>query len=176
MSDYGDALLYKFEHHRGPMSGQGRGNGRPFKGIIGEVPCVWIGWVVGTARRMGISPDALRLEWSGEPLTMASVQLTYGVRWFWVCPMCGRRCEALFSIGGRQGCRKCHHLGYRSQCNRPGSPWPVLDLAFSRSGPVIGNRYWPGDNADALAKALAAHLKGLLTNALASLEVYPTDG
>jgi hypothetical protein len=37
-----------------------------------------------------------------------------GVRDWFGCPACGRRCAILYALGGRFRCRGCHHLTYRS--------------------------------------------------------------
>ncbi len=67
-----------------------------------------------------------------------------GLRYWWLCPSCGRRCADLY--GGRYFlCRKCHDLTYRTaQCGN-----------LSES---IGNRMW------AIRKRLKA--KGWLTDPL----------
>jgi hypothetical protein len=37
-----------------------------------------------------------------------------GLRWWFSCPMCGRRVAKLYLGGRRFGCRTCHNLTYRS--------------------------------------------------------------
>jgi hypothetical protein len=78
----------------------------------------------------GEAVEDVRLEIGGKPLKIVSVKLTFGTRHYWLCPRCGRRCEAVYFLGKYAGCRVCLHLGYRSQCHAPGTPWRWLDNAL----------------------------------------------
>jgi len=44
-----------------------------------------------------------------------------GLRWWFICPRCGRRAQKLYHPpgGNRFGCRNCHHLTYRSRSHGP---------------------------------------------------------
>jgi len=38
-----------------------------------------------------------------------------GLRWWWLCPLCSRRVNALYLIHARMACRKCQGLAYASE-------------------------------------------------------------
>lgn len=38
-----------------------------------------------------------------------------GLRWWWVCPRCGRNATALYFAHAPMGCRICHDLAYHSE-------------------------------------------------------------
>jgi hypothetical protein len=118
--------------HRGPKNGEGKGPGRPWQGIVEETTCLWVTWFISLAHSQGKTPPELGLQVNGHTLAYASVPLTYGRRWYFLCPHCGRRCEALYLLGGRLACRKCLRLGYRSQTHVPGSPAIEWDRIFDR--------------------------------------------
>ena len=61
-------------------------------------------------------------------------QLTFGRRYWFLCPRCGRRCEAVYTLGRDVGCRRCLRLGYKSQTHRPSSWWPWFDAVWDRDG------------------------------------------
>lgn len=113
--------------HPGPQAGHGRSHGRPFAGVVEDTPCLWVTWFRALARGYGKTPGELQIEANGAPLRFISRRLTYGERWYFVCPRCGRLCEALYLLRSGYACRKCHHLGYRSQVHRPGSPEVAFD-------------------------------------------------
>ena len=134
----GDDVLNKFGRMpwdggmRGPMPGEGRGPGRPWGGIVEDTPVIWITWLVALAKKGGRPVEGLRVEVAGTVLTVTHVELTFGRRYYFRCPECWRRCEAIYFLGQRVACRKCLSLGYRSQTHRPGSPWATADYVFSR--------------------------------------------
>jgi hypothetical protein len=124
-------LVDKLRHHRGPDPGEGRSHGRPWRGIVEDTPCVWVTWVTAACKRLGRSvPQAIIID--GVRVPLVSVQLTFGRRYYFRAPCCGRRVEALFFLDSDVGCRQCLHLGYESQVRRPGSVWQVLDDLFDR--------------------------------------------
>jgi hypothetical protein len=104
-----DAVLDRARKQRGPVFG--RGPGRPWNGIVEHTPCLWITWVADVTKRVGISPDQMEVEFYGVPIEMTPVQLTFGIRWYFLCPRCGRRCEAVY-YAGAVGCRVCLRLGW----------------------------------------------------------------
>jgi len=85
---------------RGPRPGDGASAGRPWAGLVEETPALWVTWFVATAKRLGW-PLPLGLNVGGRPVRMTSIPLTYGPRWYWLCPECGRRIEALYILRGR---------------------------------------------------------------------------
>ena len=118
-------LEARLKHRRGPMPGigAGRGPGRPWAGIVEETRAVWVTWLTDYARQTG-KPIPQGLTFSqGSYVPIVGVRLTFGTRYFFKCPECGRRCEAVYILGRRVACRKCLHLGYRSQASRAGSAW-----------------------------------------------------
>ena len=108
---------------RGPVFG--RGPGRPWRGIVERTLCLWVTWITEACRRVGVSPGDLGVSFAGERLETTTVELTFGERWYWVCPRCGRRCEVVY-YAGEVGCRVCLRLGYVSQCHQRTSPWLLL--------------------------------------------------
>ncbi|WP_411705401.1 hypothetical protein [Edaphovirga cremea] len=49
------------------------------------------------------------------PLSLDKTKLTFGERWWYLCPACDRRVGILYAIGESLACRCCHGLHYRSQ-------------------------------------------------------------
>ena len=39
-----------------------------------------------------------------------------GIRPWFACPGCGKRCAVLYELGGHFRCQECHHLTYGSTC------------------------------------------------------------
>lgn len=144
MDDVNDLFQRAFLRRRGPMPGYGRSSGRPWAGIVEETPAIWVTWVTGACKRAGVDPFTMRLVFNGQPLYMTSVELTFGTRYYWLCPRCGNRCEAIYSAG-RVGCRECLHLGYESQVTRSASPFRTLNQIFSRRGYGLPRRYNPSE-------------------------------
>lgn len=129
-----DALIHKAMHQRGPGPGEGRSHGTPWRGIVEETPHIYVTWLVQGAKAMGRPiPSAIYID--GKRVDIVSVELTFGARYYFLAPCCGRRTEALYFLGDEVGCRKCLHLGYRSQAHRPGSVWAYLAMAFDKSSP-----------------------------------------
>lgn len=46
-----------------------------------------------------------------------------GVRWWFMCPACNRRCALLYYTGSVWTCRKCLGLHYKSQQSTKTDPW-----------------------------------------------------
>ena len=154
---------------RGPMSGCGRGPGRPWGGIVERTPSLWITWIVEGCRRAGKDPLAFRVEVDGVHLRMTTVQLTFGLRYYWLCPLCGRRCEAIF-FTRRVGCRKCLRLGYLSQTHRPNSALGVLDRLFTRRAPEIPGIHGSRHYSDQDTVTVAEFVRGLRQEFKAQLQ------
>lgn len=115
----------------GPYTGRGRGPGRPWAGLVEETPALWVGWFVALARLAGKPLPAAILV--GETrIDITAARLTFGNRHYFRCPRCHRRCEAVYILGRVPACRKCHHLGHRSQAQRASSIWAVIDVLFDR--------------------------------------------
>lgn len=143
-----DTLLHKIMSRRGPLPGDGRSHGRPWRGIVEETPAVWVNWITEASKRAGRPvPGAIRIDGdSGYSLRvpLVGVQLTYGIRYYFLAPCCGRRVEALYFLGPEVGCRKCLHLGYRSQVYRPGSAWLYMSRIYHRRS--LWHRWeWPAN-------------------------------
>lgn len=60
---------------------------------------------------------------------------------FVLCPACGSRRRALFWVGGRLACRRCHRLPYQSQTH---GHWtgPLVDVLEARC-PLLAGRPGP---------------------------------
>ena len=123
-------LVHQATGQRGPVFG--RGPGRKWGGIVERTPCLWITGIKDACKAAGISPDAIRVAFYGTELEMTYVELTFGRRWYWLCPRCGRRCEAVY-VTDVVGCRVCLRLGYLSQSRRKTSAWLWLERLFTRS-------------------------------------------
>jgi len=96
MSEF-DAMLAKIGHQRGPTQGWGNnGRGKPFAGIVEDTTSFWVGWLVDAARAAGIEPQSVRVAFCNVPLTITPVKVGFGTRYYWRCPECDRRCEAVF--------------------------------------------------------------------------------
>lgn len=124
----------------GPMAGHGRGPGRPWRGLCEETPQLWVGWVVNLAR-MTANAVPVALLVAGVRIPIPGVRLTFGVRYYFRCPRCHRRCEAVYILGRVPACRKCHHLGYQSQARRNSSIYGVLDALAGRDAWDKPKRY-----------------------------------
>jgi len=154
-----DARLAKLGHQRGPGPGMGRSAGRPWNGIVEDTPALWVGWIVEGYKRLG-RPLPERL-WVGiTPVALAWVQLTFGRRYYFLCPHCGRRCETLYFLGGRFACRKCLRLGYRSQTRRPGSAYAWLDWVFGREKDIF--RRWHPAERDVTDETVLHELRHMI--------------
>ena len=139
--------LQRGDWGRGPVRGFGRSHGRPFNGIVEDTPALWVTWIVAITTATG-KPPPVAIVVSGERVAITSVRLTFGDRFYFVCPRCHHRREAIYIMGRRPACRSCHHLGYRSQAARAGSMVAALDAILGRPALVPG-RY--GFDATVLA-------------------------
>ena len=56
-----------------------------------------------------------------EQVKFAAVPLSYGVRYYFRCPSCGRHCGKLYLPDGARwwACRTCHDLTYHSRIGNP---------------------------------------------------------
>lgn len=174
-----DELWARVRAARGPGPGEGRGPGRPWRGIVEETTCIWVQWVVNACKRLGRTvPDSLGAD--GAPVLIVPVHLTYGVRYYFLCPQCARKVEALYFLPGEFGCRKCLRLGYRSQARRSGSIYRYLDLTFDRRS-LLSQRYEDVDNpivADVvkpLRKMMAKRIEAMLSRVTVADEDPPID-
>lgn len=174
-----DAIWAQIHSARGPGPGEGRGPGRPWRGIVEDVPCLWVQWIVNACKRLGRPvPDSLGAD--GAPVLIVPVQLTYGVRYYFMCPQCARKVEALYFLPGAFGCRKCLHLGYRSQTQRIGSIYRALDFVFDRR-PLLSQRYEDNDNpivqdvVRPLRRMLAARIEAMLSRVAFADEATPLN-
>lgn len=118
-------------HQRGPMPGHGRGPGRPWRGIVEETPALWVTWVVAAGRASGRGVP-LRIKIGDVWIPMPGVRVGFGVRYYFRCPRCRRKCEAIYLLAGVPACRKCHRLGYRCQARRWSSVYAILSPLFDR--------------------------------------------
>lgn len=143
--------------HRGPHGGDGRNPaGQRWNGIVEDTAALWVTWFVALARGQGLTPPALGLlQCNGHVLHFTSRRLTYGDRWYFLCPYCGRRCEALYILGKYVACRRCLRLGYRSQAHVAGSPEILWNMALDPHGP-LPRRYF---GAGPLRKQFEAMLR-----------------
>jgi len=147
---------------RGPWPGQGANAHTPWWGLCEETPQVWASWLADWWRRTtgGPLPErppfTLHHDRTGE-VELEGVRCTFGYRWYFTCPLCGRRTEVLYQ--GRRGlaCRRCNRLGYRSQTRRATAPVGLLWLDWRRHF----GRYWGDDR-------MLAELAGELKEAVAS--------
>lgn len=161
-----ETLVTRAFSQPGPMTGNGRGPGRPWGGIVEETPGIWITWIASAAKAAGIEPMTLQISFGGIVLQMTRVKLTFGWRYYWSCPLCARRCEAIYHAG-RVGCQRCLNLGYSSEAHRPNSARFVLDCLLSRRWPFEQRRRWNiPDNA---STAILAGLQGEFEKRLQAL-------
>lgn len=151
---------------RGPMTGEGRGSGKRWGGIVEQTPVIWVGWFVSAAKAAGIEPIAPQCSFGGIALQMTRVKLTFGWRYYWLCPQCRRRCEAIY-YNGRVGCQRCLNLGYSSEAHRPNSAGFLLDCILSRRWPFEQRRRW--DIPDQASAAILAALHGEFEKRLQAL-------
>lgn len=156
---------------RGPYQGGGRGPGRPWSGLVEETPALWVGWLVALARLAG-KPVPVAILVGDVRVNITAVRLTFGNRHYFKCPRCRRRCEAIYILARVPACRKCHHLGFRSQAQRASSIWAVLDVMFDRRALARPQRYDvdKGLLADVLAE-VRADLGARLASALDGITV-----
>jgi hypothetical protein len=170
---------------RGPWPGQGANAHAPWWGLVEETPQLWASWLAAWWRRKTGRPlpkqptFQLQHAATGE-IALESVRLTFGWRWYFRCPRCGRRTEVLYA--GRRGlaCRRCNRLGYRSQVRRAIAPGALLWLSWGRTFDRYGG-YGGGDGyADRtlaeLAKDLRRDMACALDRLFAGLWVTPTEG
>jgi hypothetical protein len=136
-------FVHRAFHQRGPI--WGRGPGKPWRGIVEYTQALWITWIINACKTLIIKPFDLNVKWHGVSISMDTVQLTFGMRYYWLCPQCDRRCEVVYKNGIEIGCRKCLHLGYLSQSHRPGSALGRLDRIYSRHLQRINGRYYPSE-------------------------------
>lgn len=153
-----DDIMARITSRRGPYPGWGCGPGRPWRGLVEETPAFWVTWLVALARKLGLNPDALNLTWYGVPFHLATTELTFGTRYYFLCPRCERRCEALY-YAGAVGCRVCHHLGYRSQAHRAGSIHQIFDLLHDRD--FISSHWRRWDPPDPIKQFVVGELAEL---------------
>ena len=124
-----ETVLYRMQHQRGPIPGQGRGSGQAYRGIVEETPALWIVWIAAAYRRMGKAvPEQIFVD--GLAVQLDYAEQTFGRRYYFLCPTCGHRRETLYFLPHDFGCRKCLHLGYRSHVQRKASVWAVVDRVF----------------------------------------------
>ena len=174
MQDYVDDLFSRMSSARGPSSGMGRGPGHPWYGVVEDTPALWITWIVEASRRLGRPmPHALKVD--GKLVCLACVKLTFGWRYYFECPRCGNRCEAIYFLRrDASGCRRCLHLGYRSQMHRRYSPYGELDRMFSR-GRDLWRRYRINGASEGLVTETLRELRNKLgteiENMLARVDV-----
>lgn len=165
----GDALFARLSKRRGPMPGigMGRGPGRPWAGIVEESKALWVTWLTDYWRRMG-RPTPKGIMVDGQHVPIVGVKLTFGMRYFFQCPECARRCETLYFAGRRVACRKCLHLGYRSQASRPTSAWAFIDRLLSRAA-LRGPARWCPQGLEWLGEELERYLKQRLDEVLSRI-------
>jgi len=113
----------------GPRPGEGANGRPPSWGIVEETPQIWSSWLAAWWKRLTRQPlpavPPFVLRYGTDTVRLESVRQTFGYRWYFRCPRCGRRCEVLYV--GRRGlaCRFCNRLIYRSQARRI---TPLIDL------------------------------------------------
>jgi hypothetical protein len=155
-----------FRQH-GPMFG--RGAGRPWGGICERTPAFWVTWLTEACRAAGLDPRRLNVSFGGQPVKLVGVDLTYGRRYYFLCPNCGRRCETVY-ITGRVGCRKCLRLGYLSQAHRRSSFLGELDRLYSRDFPY-SRRYHGAQEGNCIIEGLRVEFAKQLNDLVAQVEV-----
>ena len=165
-----DTLETRADSARGPFPGEGRSAWRPWRGIVEKTPCLWVTWLTEACKRLRV-PMPRRIEVDGISVPLVWVQLTFGRRYYFACPLCGRRCETLYFLGRAAGCRICLRLGYRSQMHRHTSIWAYLDFVFDRR-PLrrrLWRRYEADDNpvvrlvVEPLRRLLAERIEAMMT-------------
>ena len=164
-----DTIYHRMQHQPGPGLGQGRGLGRPYRGIVEETPALWVQWIAAAYRRMGKDvPDEIFVD--GMPVRLVYTQLTFGKRYYFICPLCGHRRETLYFLRRDFGCRKCLHLGYRSAVQRKTSIWACLDRVFRGGELTRRSRRREGDaELEDLVQEMREYLAGQIDVMVARL-------
>ena len=165
-NDIDDVFQRAFMRRHGPRPGNGRGPGRPWRGIVEQTPALWVTWITGACKRAGVDPASIRITFCRCDLEMTPVELTFGTRYYWLCPRCGNRCEAVYATRAGVACRECSHLGYESQTTRSSSPFRTLNLIFSRRAYGLPRRYDPSVETE---RMLVAGLRKVITARVAQV-------
>lgn len=153
----------------GPYPGEGRGPGRPWAGIVERTPCLWVHWITGACKTAGVSPDDIEVSFGGIRLQMDSVRVRFGLRRYWLCPLCGRRCEAVY-LTSQVGCRKCLRLGYLSESHRRSSAWPHMDRILGRHT-LYSRKRMPEDAASEMVEQLGKRFERRFEEMLAQVKI-----
>lgn len=166
-------LVAKMGHQRGPSPGFGANGRRHWVALVEDTPCLWVTWVTDAAKRQG-RPVPAALSVNGKVIALEAVRLTFGDRYYFRCPSCGRRVETVFFALGRPGCRRCLRLGYRSQSLRVTSVYRTLDRLFARD--LFHGRWYAGEGdpiaflVEDLRQGLQARIDALFDRVALKLE------
>lgn len=158
-------------HQPGPIRGTGRGNGQPWNGIVEDTPCLWVTWFVAMAHATG-QPIPAAVAVGNVEVHIVGVELTFGARFYFRCPYCWRKCEAVYLVGGVPACRRCHRLGFRSQAQRSTSIYAAFDVLLDGRPYPVSPRYRIDESllSDLLA-GVRNQVAGRLAAALDGVEV-----
>jgi hypothetical protein len=78
--------------------------------------------LVGTRRRLNYS------------ISLVTAPCNYGgLRYWFLCPGCGKRYACLYSGGSYFLCRRCHGLAYASQCESHNTRFDLILIAQNRA-------------------------------------------
>ena len=88
-----EALVDMTMAQRGPLPDGGRGPGRRWNGVVEETDCLWVNWCSAAARAAGVPMEDFHIAWYGIDLRHSEVNHGIGPRFYWLCPICARRCE-----------------------------------------------------------------------------------
>ncbi len=153
----------QFDGRRGPGPGKGPG-ARSWWGLCEETPQLWASWLAEFWRRRFGTPLPARPPFrvvAGETTCrLEAVRLTFGHRWYFGCPRCGRRTEVLYFGGLGPACRRCNRLGYLSQVTRAALP----GLRFLGHGRFGGPAADLGGLGQELRRAIFAGLERLFAD------------
>ncbi len=161
---------------RGPWPGQGANAYAPWWGLCEETPQLWASWLAAcwrrkTRRRLPQQPP-FRLTAGATEIPLEGVRGTFGWRWYFRCPCCGRRTEVLYLGRRALACRRCNRLGYRSQTRRTTAPVGLQWLDWGRE---FGREHGDDRLLAGLARELRADVAQQLDALFAALTLAPSD-
>lgn len=85
------------------------------KFYIDNIKSISINEIVRTAKAMETTPEGVLKQLVNGEIKLTTTSLTYGDRFWFVCPSCSKRSGKLYQYTNGLTCRKCLNLKYRDQ-------------------------------------------------------------